>query len=362
MFDNPGRLTETPKHFERQRRDDSAKVIVGHACDEVLEGRIIPSKWREDMVNCRNCKRNLVVFLGKYYMKHLRKQLQPGKTLILAGCLEGDIQDTAWSITRDSIPQPCPMYTSNAEETDTRIWLHCRHSNCNNILILSPDTDIYHIGLTLNHQKDVVVRTSTYNSRELSFLHLPALVDALTNDPDLSSIEPALLPQIFQTLFVATGCDYTSFFSGIGKSTFLRYFSQHSQFITGGQEIAPGTLANMEADFESGFMAFLRLVGVVYMKRHGSGFSGMSPEAYYNQFLKHGQTALQHHNTWLDSIRQCIWDRIQFENDMIPNTDALYRHWKRTCWVLNLWKQANTNTVITKPITDYGWKVIDGTL
>ena len=118
----------------------------------------------------------------------------------------------------------------------------------------------------------------------------------------------------------------------------------------------------MEADFESGFMAFLRLVGVVYMKRHGSGFSGMSPEAYYNQFLKHGQTALQHHNTWLDSIRQCIWDRIQFENDMIPNTDALYRHWKRTCWVLNLWKQADTNTVITKPITDYGWKVIDGTL
>ena len=82
LFDNPGRLTETPKHFERQRRDDSAKVIVGHACDEVLEGRIIPSKWREDMVNCRNCKRNLVVFLGKYYMKHLSKQLQPGKTLI----------------------------------------------------------------------------------------------------------------------------------------------------------------------------------------------------------------------------------------------------------------------------------------
>ena len=43
---------------------------------------------------------------------------------------------------------------------------------------------------------------------------------------------------------------------------------------------------------------------------------------------EHGQTALQHHNTWLDSIRQCIWDRIQFENGNFPNTDALYRHWK----------------------------------
>ena len=155
LFENPGQSTETTKHFEWQRRDDSAKVIVGHACDEVLEGRIIPSKWREDMVNCRN----LVVFLGKYYMKHLSKQLQPGKTLILAGCLEGDKRDTSWNITRYSTPQPCPMYTSNAEETDTRIWLHCRHSNCNNVLILSPDTDVYHIGLTRNHQKDVIVRT-----------------------------------------------------------------------------------------------------------------------------------------------------------------------------------------------------------
>jgi len=24
-------------------------------------------------------------------------------------------------------------------------------------------------------------------------------------------------------------------------------------------------------------------------------------------------------------IRQCIWDRIQFENEVIPDTDALYR-------------------------------------
>ena len=207
-----------------------------------------------------------------------------------------------------------------------------------------------------------MVRISTYNSRDLSFIHLPALVTALKNDPDLSSIEPALLPQIFQTLFVATGCDYISFFSGIGNSTFLLYFYQHSQFITGRHEIAPGTLANVGSDLESGFMGFLRLVGVVYMKKHGSGFSGISPEAYYNQFLKPGQTALQHHNIWLDSIRQCIWDRIQFENDMIPNTDTLCRHWKRTCWVLDLWKQADTNTIITKPITDYGWKVLDGNL
>ena len=70
-------------------------------------------------------------------------------SLLLAGCFDGDITDTAWFITQDSTPQPNPVYICNAEETDTRIWLHCRQSECEKILVLSPDTDIYHIGLPL---------------------------------------------------------------------------------------------------------------------------------------------------------------------------------------------------------------------
>ena len=41
------------------------------------------------------------------------------------------------------------------------------------------------------------------------------------NDPDLEN-----LPQILQTINVTTECDYVSFFSQIGKSTFLRFFFQ----------------------------------------------------------------------------------------------------------------------------------------
>ena len=78
-------------------------------------------------------------------------------------------------------------------------------------------------------------------------------MNALENDPDLSSIQPSLLPKIMQTLFVATGCDYTSFFSGIGKATFLRYFFQHSEFITSGRVNAPGTLADCDTEIEAGF-------------------------------------------------------------------------------------------------------------
>ena len=154
-----------------------------------------------------------------------------------------------------------------------------------------------------------------------------------------------------------------SVFSGLGKATFLRYFFQHSQFITSGQDITPGTLANIGSDLESGFLSFLQLVGVAYMKKHESGFGGKSPEAYYIHLTSSGQSTLHHHNLWLDNIRQCIWDRIEFEKDMIPTTgDALYRHWKGACWVLDLWKQADSKTITPKPIYNYGWKDIDGTL
>ena len=69
-----------------------------------------------------------------------------------------------------------------------------------------------------------------------------------------------------QTIFVATGCDYISFFSGIGKATFLRYFYQHAEFISSGKYNLPGTLADVDIEANSRFLAFLRLVGTVYSK------------------------------------------------------------------------------------------------
>ena len=67
-----------------------------------------------------------------------------------------------------------------------------------------------------------MIRINTYNSKDLCFVHLSSLINALNRDPDLSSVESSLLPQIHQTLFVVTGCDYISFFRGIGKVTFTQ--------------------------------------------------------------------------------------------------------------------------------------------
>ena len=52
-----------------------------------------------------------------------------------------------------------------------------------------------------------------------------------------------------------------------------------------------------------------------------------------------------------------IADRTTFDTSMVPSTDALYFHWKRTCWVLDMWGQANRNTMVLKPITENGWTI-----
>ena len=83
-------------------------------------------------------------------------------------------------------PQPEPAFNCIAEETDTRIWLHATKSQHENILILSPDTDVYHIGLPLAcvKNKEIIVQVSAISSRQLKLLHLTSLVKALDNDPD----------------------------------------------------------------------------------------------------------------------------------------------------------------------------------
>ncbi len=236
--------------------------------------------------------------------------------------------------------------------------------------MISPDTDVYHIGLPLQarllRSKEIVVQISAINSHDLRLLRLNSLLSALRNDPDLANINPRLLPQVLQTLYVTSGCDYISFFSGIGKATFLQYFVQHASFISGNQQHAKGTLADVslhDGSFKLGFLAFLRLIGVIYFKKHATGFNTATPVAHYLQFLEPNSTCQQQqHTTWLDDIRHNIWDRISFENEMIPSTDALWRHWSRACWVIHMWNQADAHTMHLKPMVDFGWKQENGNL
>ena len=52
----------------------------------------------------------------------------------------------------------------------------------------------------------------------------------------------------------------------------------------------------------------------------------------------------------------------EFEEEMIPSADALMRHWKRSCWVVSVWKQVATNNIIYPPLDTHRWKYDEGDL
>ena len=224
----------------------SRKPLASNCSDnDGISTKIQVGKWRGNFLNCRKCKRGLVIWIGEYLLSNVGQHLQPTQALYVAGAFSGVLTNSAWYVLGSNEAQPDPSFSCNAEKTDTRLWLHARKSSYNRILILSPDTDIYHVGLPLKWvtQKEIMIQISAINSRQLKLLNLNGLIQALCNDPDQAHIDRALLPQVQQTLYVVSGCDYISFFSEICKATFFKYYYQYASFISSGTDpLTPGIL------------------------------------------------------------------------------------------------------------------------
>ena len=316
--------------------------------------------WR-DCLACRECKRALVLYLGQSFKQFAvgTCRLREHQKVILAGCFSGVEEDQAWKVTTGGV-QPVPTLSCGAEEADTRVWLHVLRSPGTRKLVCSPDTDVYHIGLPLmcNQPLDVFVRISVFSSQEHRYLSLKILTMSLQGDPDLSSVPGEILPKVLQTLFISTGCDYVSYFAGFGKSTFLKLFFQHASFIN---DVSQGTLASTcDSSRQLGFLSFVRLIGTVYFKKHLSTFKYDCPRALLNSFPC--SDPISQHKQWLDCIRSTVWENIEFEDELPPSWEALWRHWLRSCWVSHFWSQACNSTYHLLDVNNFGWKVVEGSL
>ena len=148
-----------------------------------------------------------------------------------------------------------------------------------------------------------------------------------------------------QTLYIVTGCDYVSFFKGIGKLYFMQIFFKYARFISSGLDV-PGTLSDIADDTNgNGFLAFIRLVGSTYFCKHRSVFSAVSPSNLYFS-LPSNMDVREKHKKWLDNIRDEVWRRTSKEEQAIPSWDALYLHWQRSTWIASYWSQATKQFTI----------------
>jgi len=261
----------------------------------------------------------------------------------------------------DSIELPVPELTCNAEEADTRVWLHVKQAGGPRKLVYSPNTDVYHIGLTnidLNGD-EVIIQLRTIG-RKLKLLHLNLLCASLNSDPALHSIPDCV--KSLQTLYIATGCDFTSFFHGIGKGAFLKCFYRYSAFITGDNNPKlPGSLADTHPE-SSGFLAFLRLIGVAYYIKNQGAFIENTPVSYYNSFNSPDLKPHEQHTQWYYGIRAKVWERISFEDQLPPSVEALELHWLRVIRVSDYWNQSCHNHIKLLPIEWFGWHILGNTV
>ena len=165
-------------------------------------------------------------------------------------------------------------YDTNSEEADCRIWRHATCCSVNNVLIYSPHTNVYNIGLhylSTASSKQYIIQINVINAISKEYIFLNHLHTAFFNDPDLSSIVKPNLLNTLQTLFICTGCDFVSFFKQIGKASFFNYFFQHSCFICGNS--MDGSLHETDINTRSsGFLSFIRLIGTIYYKKHLPSF------------------------------------------------------------------------------------------
>ena len=344
IFDKVNRQLFNPKQFEHGKR--YSKNNTDHQHRSFSPESDVPNKWQE-FLQCQQCKRSIVEAVGLALLQKGRYFLTGQQKLILAGCFSGKNENSAWLLQEGDISAEQPeQYYSTAEEADSRIWRHAIQSQASNILIYSPDTDVYNIGLSFLNQH----RTTTYviqlnipHADEQKYINLNNLKTALSKDMDLSNLPQDELCLILQTLFICTGCDYISYFKSMGKATFLNNFFQHASFISGYN--MPGFLHNTSSNNkENGFLSFIRLIGTCYFKKHLSAFVALkghkTPTHLYNS-LDPSLQIKEKHMQWLQQIREIVGDRIINEEDRVPTFTSLWRHWLRSCWISQLWQNSS---------------------
>ena len=94
--------------------------------------------------------------------------------------------------------------------------------------------------------------------------------------------------------------------------------------------------------------------------RHLSAFVALkcaqAPLQLFNSIT--GHTIVQKHELWYGTIRRIVSDRICTEEERMPSYTSLWRHWLRSCWIANMWRNSPNRDVYgaLPPPEEYWWK------
>ena len=120
VFDVTGLQPESPKEIEQVRRDRGVNNdSTVHHCVDFCSDLLVPEKWRS-ILGCRQCKKSLTAYIADEMLRltSINHSLRSHQSFIAN--IGGQTYATTRKIRSD--------LTTNADEADLRVWLHCRHS------------------------------------------------------------------------------------------------------------------------------------------------------------------------------------------------------------------------------------------
>ena len=365
LFDMSGTQGLSPKCFERKRRDKTEKDVDHLILDNISDDTLLPSptEW-QDFIQIRSNKSKLLNYLSNAFVSLASKTLSSsGQKFVTSGGFqrsENDALQVGMSVTFNGVLAHEVVH--NHEEADTQMWLHVKETSCKIIHIYSVDRDIGMIGLPLVSKlsKTIVVQ---FRLSPKKYIVLNDLEKALYGDPELNFLleKNIDLCKLMQVLYIVSGCDFVSYWCQQSKTTFFKLFFQYAKFIVGigvksvDQHIT-GCLTQTEVpdSWESGLLAFFRLIGVVYFASNRACLHDyVSPSDLFDSI--EAANALDHHHEYLEIICKATW-KGAFEDTLLPSDTALMYHWKRTCWVSTVWGSSFTPIFNYPDIALYGWK------
>ncbi|XP_071943683.1 uncharacterized protein [Antedon mediterranea] len=214
---------------------------------------------------------------------------------------------------------------SNQEEADTRMFLHAKyaaHHGGKDIVIISPDTDVFIIGLAFCkslHGSHLYFNTG--KDANLRTIHLQAIQEHIGNE-----VSNALIG-----LHCFTGCDSVSSFFGKGKVKAMKLVMENSNLCK-----AFCSLGNSTSELSDELVCDLE---TFVCRLYG------------------------HKNKSVNEVRYAMFSmNVRAENMMPPNKDALYKHIQRANYQASIHKASFIQQQNAPSPVGNGWKMADNKL
>ena len=121
-----------------------------------------------------------------------------------------------------------------------------------------------------------------------------------------------------------------------------------------------GSLSNTSNEtINLGYLSFVRLIGTVYFKKNLASVTSKlgieTPVQLFNS-IDPSISIEERHKIWYQMIKKSI--NPMTETQRLPTLTALERHWKRSCWIKEMWRNSQNPCLFNglNAPDNQGWK------